>query len=57
MNIILFYPLLLNYFSQILPEYDEERVYPSDVKKVIQWYNMLNEKSLLSTETEATEEE
>lgn len=48
---------LLNYFSQILPEYDEERVYPSDVKKVIQWYNMLNEKSLLTTEAEATEEE
>ena len=32
---------LLSYFSEILPNYDEERVYPSNIKKVIQWYNSL----------------
>jgi hypothetical protein len=25
------------YFFEVLPEYDEDRVYPSDIKKVIQW--------------------
>jgi hypothetical protein len=29
------------YFSEILPDYDEERVYTSNIKKVIQWYNIL----------------
>ena len=28
-------------FSEVLPEYDEERVYVSNIKKVIQWYNIL----------------
>jgi hypothetical protein len=32
---------LKNYFSEILPEYDEERVYASNIKKIIQWYNIL----------------
>lgn len=32
---------LTDYFREILPEYDEDRVYPSDIKKVIQWYNLL----------------
>ncbi|MFZ0489756.1 MAG: DUF5606 domain-containing protein [Salegentibacter sp.] len=29
------------YFSEVLPEYDVDRVYASDIKKVIQWYNLL----------------
>ncbi len=32
---------LEEYFFEVLPDYDEDRVYPSDIKKVIQWYNML----------------
>jgi hypothetical protein len=32
---------LLSYFSEILPNYDEERVYPSNIKKVLTWYNAL----------------
>ncbi len=32
---------LEEYFFEILPDYDEDRVYPSDIKKVIQWYNLL----------------
>ena len=32
---------LTSYFLEILPEYDEERVYTSNIKKVIQWYNLL----------------
>jgi len=29
------------YFAQILPDFDRERVYPSDIKKVMSWYNLL----------------
>ncbi len=32
---------LTTYFSEILPDYDSERVYTSNIKKVIQWYNVL----------------
>jgi hypothetical protein len=32
---------LTGYFSEILPDYDDERVYTSNIKKVIQWFNLL----------------
>jgi len=32
---------LEEYFFEVLPNYDEDRVYPSDIRKVIQWYNLL----------------
>jgi len=41
------------YFEVIIPDYDKERVYVSDIKKVIIWYNLLQEKGLL----DFTEEE
>ncbi len=37
---------LEEYFFEVLPNYDEDRVYASDIKKVIQWYNLLHEKGL-----------
>lgn len=33
---------LEEYFFNVVPEYDEDRVYPSDIKKVVQWYNLLH---------------
>ena len=33
--------MLFDYFGQILPDYDTERVHASDVKKVLHWYNIL----------------
>ena len=39
---------LIAYFKEILPEYDEERVYPSDIKKVLNWYNTLEAKGLVT---------
>ncbi|MFO7869162.1 MAG: DUF5606 domain-containing protein [Bacteroidales bacterium] len=36
-----------DYFEDILPEYDKERVYISDMKKVISWYNILIETNIL----------
>ena len=47
---------LLAYFEEILPEYDRDRVYPSDVKKVINWYNILQAKGLVSKEVPVKEE-
>lgn len=44
---------LEEYFFEILPDYDEDRVYPSDIKKVIQWYNLLVSKGV----TDFTKEE
>ena len=32
---------LEEYFFGVMPDYDEDRVYASDIKKVVQWYNML----------------
>lgn len=41
---------LTAYFSEILPEYDSDRVYPSDIKKVLNWYNLLQSKGMVSKE-------
>jgi hypothetical protein len=41
---------LIAYFSEVLPEYDQDRVYPSDIKKVLNWYNMLQAKGMVSKE-------
>lgn len=39
---------LTAYFKEILPDFDEERVYPSDIKKVLNWYNTLQAKGLVT---------
>ncbi|MCK4570259.1 MAG: DUF5606 domain-containing protein [Bacteroidales bacterium] len=44
---------LKDFFDDAVPDYDKERVYVSDIKKVIQWYNVLHEMKLL----DFTEEE
>ena len=44
---------LEKYFSEILPEYDEDRVYASDMKKVIQWYNLLHKRGIVNFDTVA----
>ena len=36
------------YLSAVLPEFDKERVYASDIKKMVSWYNLLQSKDLLS---------
>lgn len=37
---------LEEYFFEILPDYDEDKVYASDIKKIIQWYNLLQAKGI-----------
>ena len=51
--------LLFSYLKDVLPDYDAERVYASDVKKLIAWYNILVEHNIdleEKTETNTTEE-
>ncbi|MGB0293734.1 MAG: DUF5606 domain-containing protein [Flavobacteriaceae bacterium] len=50
---------LEEYFFEVLPNYDEDRVYPSDIKKIIRWYNILVDHKLLeiSEDTEQDNEE
>lgn len=44
-------------FLEVMPDYDQEAVYPSDMKKVFAWYQMLMDKNLLDfTEEEKAEE-
>jgi len=43
---------IFEYFEKILPEFDEDRVYISDIKKVIKWFNFLKERNLLVTSDE-----
>lgn len=49
--------VLIDFFAAILPEFDRERVYPSNIKKVLNWYFKLKEHQLLSdTEDESVDE-
>ena len=43
---------LKDYFAAVLPAYDRERVYVSDIKKVLTWYNLLLKYDLLKIEEE-----
>ena len=48
---------IVEYFSKILPEFDRDRVNVSDIRKVIKWFNFLNERDLLSLVEEGEEKE
>lgn len=39
---------LQEFFLEVMPNYDNERVYISDIKKVIQWYNILQKENLIN---------
>ena len=43
---------LKSYFLKILPDFDQERVYISDIKKMINWYNILQKHDLLKFQKE-----
>lgn len=43
---------LSDYFTQVLPEWDHERVHSSDIKKLIQWYNILVKAGITDFEEE-----
>ncbi|MFA5782953.1 MAG: DUF5606 domain-containing protein [Bacteroidales bacterium] len=48
---------LKKYFEEVLPDYDKERVYMSDIRKLFLWYNLLQSLGLLKLEEEEKKEE
>jgi hypothetical protein len=34
------------YFAEVLPDFDRSRVYPSDIKKIMNWYNLLTKSGM-----------
>jgi hypothetical protein len=48
---------LHEYFAEVLPTYDRDRVFNGDIKKVIKWFNYLDEAGMLSDSAESEEEE
>jgi hypothetical protein len=46
---------LESYLREVIPSYDEERVYASDIKKLFQWYNILHKAGLIVAEEKAEE--
>lgn len=47
---------LRGYFAEIIADYDEERVYDSDLKKVFNWYNQLHDAKMLKLKEEEGDE-
>ena len=49
--------VLGNYLAEVLPDYDRERVYNSDLKKLFQWYNLLQKEGLITKEDHTDEDQ
>ncbi len=48
---------LRSFFAEVLPDFDQDRVYPSDIRKLVQWYNILVRAGITDfAEVEETEE-
>lgn len=47
---------LKKYFGEVLPNYDKERVYVSNIKKVLLWYNILNKHQLIDLDDQKAEQ-
>jgi len=48
---------LKTYFQEVIPDYSKDRVYLSDIKKIIMWYNLLHKKNMLVKEEAEKETE
>ncbi len=45
------------FMEMVVPDYDRERVYVSDIRKLVNWYNILLEKGLIDLEEDKDEED
>lgn len=48
--------VIFDYFEQVLPDFDKDKVYASDIKKLLNWYNLLVEKDIDFEKIEKQEE-
>lgn len=46
-----------SYFEQVLPDYDRDRVYVSDMKRLLNWYNLLQTNNMLQLKSEESNDE
>jgi len=44
------------FFDNAVPEYDEDRVYVSDMKRILNWYNLLHDQGMMTFEDDEEEE-
>ncbi|MCX6291772.1 MAG: DUF5606 domain-containing protein [Bacteroidetes bacterium] len=49
--------ILKDYFKKIVPDFDEERVYASDMKKILTWYELLSGKIDFTAKEESSDED
>ena len=42
---------LMAYFGEVIPDFDRDRVYVSDIKKVLNWYNILQQANYIANLT------
>jgi hypothetical protein len=47
---------LKSYFEQIVPQYDREKVHTSDMKKIVNWYNILQRNGITNFDESENEE-
>lgn len=47
---------LFEYFADVLPNYDPDRVHASDIRRIIKWFNYLDSYQLLDTTPQEEEE-
>ncbi len=48
---------LKSFFEDVAPDYDKEKVYTSDMKKIVGWYNLLKDLPLFTETAPSLEEE
>jgi len=48
---------LKKYFEEVVPDYDREKVYVSDIKKLLGWYNILLSQNMIDLVEDAKEED
>jgi hypothetical protein len=49
--------VLVKFFESVLPDFDRKKVYVSDIKKIISWYNILHQLNMLNLPDDAKTEE
>jgi hypothetical protein len=48
---------LRKYFAKVVPDFDRDRVYPTDIRKLLQWYNLLIESGITDFKPEEKQDE
>jgi hypothetical protein len=44
--------IVLEYFEDVLPQYDKDKVSIGDIRKIIKWFNFLHDRGLLTEDEE-----